>query len=76
LGEEMRALGFLLNASWDLVNRKCATRFLAAALCDVYFLVVCTLPDGHLNIQFMRCSEPGTTFGVKDPVKEAVETFG
>jgi hypothetical protein len=49
-GEEMCVLSFVLNASWLLVNLKCAMRCPAAALCDIYFLVVGTLPDGDLNI--------------------------
>jgi hypothetical protein len=52
-----------------LVNAKCAMRFLAAALCDVYFLIVGTLRDRDLNIQFVRC-------GLKNSVKEKVETLG
>jgi hypothetical protein len=58
------------------MNPECAMRFLAAALCDAYFMVVGTLPNRDLNIQFIRCSEPGITFGAKDLVKEVVEAFG
>jgi hypothetical protein len=52
--------------------------FLAAALCDVYFiLLVGTLLDGDLNIQIVRCSKPGTAsrvkYGVKCLMKEIVE---
>jgi hypothetical protein len=47
----------------------------SSAVRDVYFMVVGTLPNRDLNIQFIRCSELGTTFGVKDLVKEVVEEF-
>jgi hypothetical protein len=50
-------------------------RYLTAALCDAYFLLVGILPDGDLNIQFVRCSELGTAFGIKYLMKEIAETL-
>jgi hypothetical protein len=61
---------------WVLVKPQRAMRFLAAALYDVYLLVVGTLLNGDLDIQFIGGSEPCAAFGVKDPVVEVVETFG
>jgi hypothetical protein len=60
----------LVNAGWDLANAKCAMICRAAALCEVYFSIVGTLPEGDLNIQFPRCTEPIAAFEVKEPVKE------
>jgi hypothetical protein len=71
----MCVLSFV-NASWVLVNAQCTIRFLAASLCDAYSLLVGALPDGYLDTSFVRCSEPGTAFGVECPMKEIVETLG
>jgi hypothetical protein len=47
----------------------------AGTLCGVYFLIVGALLEGDLNIQFLRCSELGIAFGIKDPVEKIVEAL-
>jgi hypothetical protein len=74
-GQEMCVLTFV-NASWVLINPNCATTLPAVALCNVSFMVVGTLLNRDLNIRFIICSEPGTTFGVTELVKKVAEAFG
>jgi hypothetical protein len=48
------------------VDSRCTLRCSVGTLWDIAFLVVGALPEGDLNIQYLRCIEPGIAFGIKD----------